>query len=167
MKVFIYQINNSCNWPLNRVSFAQVHSFPGYETRSFSEADSHLSSDLRLIAFIRDPVARVISAYTDKARRLVLEAKGLSETLADAGLSIEPSPSEFAENIRQYCELCPVIDSHVRAYRSFLGNDLSIYDRIYRIDEIDQFAEEMSSLAKQQLNVPQSNVATTRLHLAI
>jgi len=157
LKVFFYEINNRVNWPSHRLSHALVHGYPGYATPDYKAERLQNFTDYSKVAVIRDPVERVISAYKDKARPVVLEGKGLKKPLAEAGLPTDPDPTTFCKNIQQYSDICPVIHSHIKPYRCFLGSDISAFERLFKIEEISEMAEMMSAKLDRKVSVKKTN----------
>ena len=93
------------------------------------------------ICVIRDPIKRLISAYTNR----VLHHNELAEwRLKDYGLDCKlanPNFFQFIENYELYFEKVRSIKHHTRPMHDFIGEDPSFYDRIYNLNNIDDFSE--------------------------
>lgn len=157
-KVLFYEINNHTKWPSHRIPFSQVHGYPGYATPDLTLTHFDDMAGFTKVAIVRDPVSRVISAYYDKARSVVLESKGLKPALTKAGLTTDPSPTLFAENIQLYSDICPVIESHIRPYEKFIGSDLGKFDQIFKLEEIVKFIGFISDRLGRKVEMPTANV---------
>ena len=85
---------------------------------------------------IRDPVDRFISAYNHRV--LVKgEIKDNSKVQNLPSLPNQPTFRQFLDNIKEYGSVVPVIKHHVDSLCEFLGEDPTIYDRIYKLSEIN------------------------------
>ena len=104
--------------------------------------------DYKIIAVIRDPIKRLISAYSNR----VLYHKELSEhviysdKIEAASLKFDPDINYFIKNLEAYqdCANKWTILHHTRPLIDFLGEDISLYTNIYPIEEISHIKEGMS-----------------------
>lgn len=139
LKVMFYEANNNVQWNSARLGFGQVHTLAGFGSLPFGATDLSEFDDYAKVAVVRNPINRALSAYRDKARRLVLEGTRAEEQLNKAGLPLEPSPELFFDEIDQYFECAPVIREHMRPYRYFLGDNTSYFKQIFRLEALDEF----------------------------
>lgn len=127
---------------------AYVHDF---WTRAGAEAGlTHEPPSLDLLAgterftVIRDPVARLLSAYVNRVadHREIARAwqrpGWLARNAARAeGLVPQPDPDFFFANLARYRDLLGSIRHHTDPFAVFLGPDLAAYDRVFRIGQAD------------------------------
>ena len=111
-----------------------------YASRLFQEHPAKHRTDLWRICFVRDPIARLLSAYSNR----VLHHNELSEQAAGAkldalGLAPRPDLETFVDNLADYQKAHPSIWHHTRRAISFLGTDLNYYSRIYTLSEMKAF----------------------------
>lgn len=120
-------------------------------------------------AVIRDPVKRLLSCYTDK----ILGQKVLHhqppkpwrpQAAHDlwARLDKDPSLDTFFLNIMDYREASGPIRRHTLPAWKFLGTDLGHYDRVYRIEELDQLQRDLSARIGEDVTLPRRNTSTHR-----
>lgn len=92
----------------------------------------------KLIALVRDPIMRLISAYSNR----VFHYKELSENMpysnkiSSLGLQFNPDINYFVRHLESYQECTNIIYHHTRPCADFIGKEISLYDRIYRMDEL-------------------------------
>ena len=106
---------------------------------------------------IRDPVSRLVSAYNDRVGdRDDIKRSSISVILCKImGLDPHPSLEDFALNLRKYALINDRIFRHVVPQVWYTGRDLSFYDKVYNIREMDQVFTDVSEIVN--LDIP-SNV---------
>ncbi|MEP4039199.1 sulfotransferase family 2 domain-containing protein [Pseudophaeobacter sp.] len=129
----------------------------GYRTRERSEFPEARIKDYHRIAFVREPIARLLSAYGNR----VIHHQELSLNKAAAGLEeykLEPTPDldQFIDRFIDYRKAHSSILHHTLPSSDFLGMDPSYYHRIYTLSEMDQFASDMSERTGQEVKVGRS-----------
>lgn len=123
------------------------------------------SRGCRKIAVVRDPVKRFLSAYGNR----VVHYGDLRDHLHDwlplrlAGLTLTPDVDEFSRKFRWYYLLNDKIRRHFRPQWRYLGRDLGWYDRIYRIEELDVLASDLSELAGREIRMPRLRTGGPKL----
>ena len=101
-----------------------IHQF--YPTTLF--ADQSNASNTKKFIVIRDPLERFLSAFKDR----VLNHPGIKiKAVRDKKLPTEVSFKQFVYYFLEYYELSEPINWHFRPQIDFIGNDPSIYDRIF------------------------------------
>ena len=134
-------------------SFDKLHI--QYPTKRFRLHRWEMYKDCWRFAAVRDPLKRLLSVYTDRK-----EQKNdlfRSPRLRNSQLSKDPDPNYFFENLHEYSALSSVIKHHVLSTRIFLGPDLSRYNRIYRIEDLDQLATDVSRRIDAPFTIPRMN----------
>ena len=85
---------------------------------------------------VRDPVDRLISAYNHRVLMLG-EIRDCEQVRNTLNLPNEPTFQQFVNRLNDYKDKSEVIKHHVQPMCDFLGEDPEIYDRIYKMSEID------------------------------
>lgn len=134
-----------------------IHNFSSeFATTGILESDQcNYSSHLK-IAVVRDPVQRVLSAYTNRVVNLGELAKDRVDATSLEALGIPASPSleDFFHNIDAYRIISPSIRHHLEPTTTFLGPSLEYFDRVYRIEELHLLKKEIESLIGQNIEMP-------------
>lgn len=110
--------------------------------------------DYHRVCLVRDPIKRFLSAYSNR----VIHHKELSRMKAGANLrelDLEPNPNLelFIEKFEDYCKAHNSIFHHTRPMVDFLGTDPSYYAKVYPMEEINQFATDMSERLGKEMNL--------------
>jgi hypothetical protein len=127
-----------------------------YPTLSTSEDDWSCAANMYRIVIVRDPVDRFISAY----RNRVLFYKELSEASVDSnkcgmlGLKPDPTLDEFIDHLELYRTLATVIKHHTDPQTYFVGHTLDYFHKIYRFEELDTLAADLSHKTGQSVSLP-------------
>jgi len=108
------------------------------------------------VAVVRDPVQRMLSVYGDR----VLTRRDLERTRADliacrlAGLPTRPGPDAFFRRLHRYRLMNDKIRRHAMLQRRFLGRDLGWFHAVYRIDELEALAADLSRRTGREVRFP-------------
>ena len=137
------------------------HLYPAipFEDNSFADLE-----DMHRISVVRDPVKRLLSAYSNRVvagRILTEEAAG--DKLRALGLPISPDFSTFLEHLDGYCANFPQILHHTRPQTHFLGHDAGYYSRVYEISELSQLRDDVNELAGTDLPMPHKQTGGPKL----
>lgn len=122
------------------------------------------NADAKPFTIVRDPVERLLSAYFDR----VVKAGHLTDDQADAdmarrlGLSLEPDLETFILRVEDYCRICADIRFHVASPRYFLGSNLFLFDRVFKLEKVDQIAAYISEIVGQAVEMPHIHVSRGR-----
>lgn len=130
-----------------------------YPGTRFDRADFAHLDDPWLFAVIRDPAERVLSTWSERvmgARRLEIAnarraGQGITRLVRrvtggmGAAQALDPRPTleHFVLNLDHYVAAYPAVAHHTRSVGWFLGADLDVYDRIYRMDELDRLEADL------------------------
>jgi hypothetical protein len=90
-------------------------------------------------AVTRDPVKRFLSMYSGRVvhqRELSRKAKS-ADKIAAAGLAFDPQINELIDQLDGYLKCSQEILHHARPMMDFLGPDLSVYNRLADISDIE------------------------------
>ena len=95
-------------------------------------------------ALTRDPIRRFISMYSNRViHHKKLEIPEVAERLKKRHLSIAPSLDQLVENLDDYRKISRDIAHHSAPMMVFLGRDLTIYNRLVDISEINMVIQEI------------------------
>ncbi|MEZ5586121.1 MAG: sulfotransferase family 2 domain-containing protein [Sedimenticolaceae bacterium] len=178
MKHAIFKINNEIDY--KEVNFAnkrkatgpagrkrnkcQIHSI--YKTEIFSLESYEALGDYRKITLVRDPISRILSAYSNRVlSKSVLNKQRTQRQLEKAGLPLQPSLDEFVLNIAGYRKASSAIQSHTRPIRRFLGDDLGRFDRIFRLSDMPELEAFLSQEIGHEISVPQEQASDIKFTL--
>ncbi|MEO0390980.1 MAG: sulfotransferase family 2 domain-containing protein [Pseudomonadota bacterium] len=114
---------------------------------------------------VRDPLQRLLSVYTNRVVGL-RELHNSPRLRKQTELSLDPDPDFFLQNIRGYMALASSIKHHALPTRLFIGPKPIRFDRIYRVDELDVLAEDLSAKSGKQVVIPRANKSKNALSLA-
>lgn len=135
-----------------------------YPTQNFAGSDLSGLEGYWKVAVVRDPVSRVISAYTNKiekwGRRMtkrMSDPKIRRAVKADAILPAPPSLIEFCLRLQHYRRHFKPIRHHTDSYATFLGPDLGYYDRVYRMEDLDVLCADLSARTGTVFALPHAN----------
>ncbi|MEO0464911.1 MAG: sulfotransferase family 2 domain-containing protein [Pseudomonadota bacterium] len=122
-------------------------------------SETQLSTlDMFRFTVIRDPVKRLISAYTNRVqdkRDLERQVTDLS-VLSAKCLPLRPDIETFALNLTTYAAANASLKHHLRSQAEIL-RDPDLYDRIYQIEELDLLASDFEAQTGRALNLRRAN----------
>ncbi|MEM8871799.1 MAG: sulfotransferase family 2 domain-containing protein [Pseudomonadota bacterium] len=98
------------------------------------------------VAVVREPLSRMLSAYGNRVmdERDIDRSRATKFLLRILGRSAAPDINEFFLNLPTYMRTNDRIRRHLMLQKQYLGTDLGYFDRIYRLDEIDVLAQDLS-----------------------
>ncbi|EPX76133.1 sulfotransferase family 2 domain-containing protein [Salipiger mucosus] len=115
---------------------------------------------------VRDPLARLLSVYTDRVRDRGELRNCRSIRRGRVDLPVDPSPDVFFANLRAYMAASSVIRHHALPARLFVGPDPGAYDRVFRLEELPLLGRELSRRSGRVVEVGHRNASRARLGLA-
>lgn len=133
-----------------------VHQAAGYRTVPF-ESVMVPPERYEKITAVRDPIARLHSAWSNKVCASAFAARGEIEAIRAQGLSINPTFAEFLENIEAYRAISVPAQVHTRALSWHLGPDLGWYDQVFRIEAMPELEAYLSARVGRPIAVPREN----------
>lgn len=137
-----------------------------YPTRRFAAARfEKLNARWFRFCVIRDPLKRLLSCYTNR----VLQMKDLEGSMRIkrgwADLPTDPDPDFFFQNLGRFRRGSSQIRHHSITAKYFVGKDLSIYDRVCPIEQLDSLFEELSARTGEQISPTRKNKSSVKLEL--
>jgi hypothetical protein len=135
-----------------------VHQLEGYRTTEFSRIGPVPDGYAR-IALVRDPLARLHSAWTNKVCRRAFEQRGEGGAIVDNALELDPSFGFFVDNFDLYRMISRPARNHTEPFAWHLGEDLRWYDHVFRLEEISSFLDFISDRVGRKVELPSRNVS--------
>ena len=176
MKHAIFRINNEIDYKdinranrresgeLSKRNRCQIHAI--YKTEDFSLEAYEALSDYRKIALVRDPMERIVSAYSNRLlSKLVLEKPRIAQQLANLGLPIRPTLDEFVHNIADYRRVSQPIRTHIRPIQRILGDDVGRFDLIFHLKNMADLEAFLSNEIGHPIMVPREQASAIKLTL--
>lgn len=172
LKALFWEIENGRPLPVRgKLSIAQriqkklgllevtdIHYQHGYRTCSHARARTlDLPEGFERITVLRDPIARLYSAWTNKAGEDVFERRDEMEDLLNEELSVSPGFGEYIDRFEAYRSVSRPVRVHTLPYSWHLGPDLSAYDHVFKIEDMDALRAFLSGKAGYEISLPHSN----------
>ena len=88
---------------------------------------------------VRDPVERIVSVYNNRImhhKKLGLPRRETQNAM-NTGLAVRPTINYFINNLEKYQSAVPDIRWHSLPQSHFLGQDITIYNKVFKLDEMD------------------------------
>ena len=137
-----------------------------YRTRRFRPY--RLSRDAGWFRFtvVRDPTERLMSLYTSRVRdwRDLERHRRIGRRLG--GLPVAPDPDTFFRYLDAYALACSSIRHHALPARLFTGPDLGVYDRVYRVEDLQALEGDLTSRTTAPVRVGHHNRSTESVRLS-
>ena len=124
--------------------------YHNYGYSKISPLSRRRGKDAHRFTVIRDPIARLVSAYNDRVGdRDDIARSSISVSLCHImGLNPSPCLEEFSLNLRKYAAINDRIFRHVVPQTWYTGKDLSFFHQIYNIQDMDQVFADVSQLTE-------------------
>lgn len=127
----------------------------------FSEFDDYFK-----FLIVRDPVKRLLSSYSNRVVHYKNLAKwALGPEAIKAGARPDPGLVEFVDKLDLYREHSGNIRHHTDPVSAFSGPDLSRFDAVYPIEQLDRCAAKLSEIIGQQIAIPHEQSGGPKLSL--
>ena len=166
MKRVIYRLENDRPFKMAQHDGKTIQrSFP---TQDFTPETCAGLGDHWKFAVIRDPARRIISAYNNKIRpwsnriAAALDRPERGDALRADGIEPAPSIDAFLLNLHAYRRHFTPIRHHTDPHQVFLGTDLSAFDRIYRIEEMEVLRADLSQRVGREVVLPSANSSSRK-----
>ncbi len=106
-----------------------------------------MTEGLHRIAVVREPVERGLSGWANRViHERDVDRSALSKAaLKPFGLGPFPDADTFFLNLGTYMAVNDRVRRHLLPQAAYLGDDLSFFDAVYRIDEMDRLAADLSA----------------------
>lgn len=135
------------------------NSFKNYGAKQFNMIDRHHAKHAYRFTVIRDPLSRLISAYSDRvADRDDIKRSIVSRALCKPlGLNPSPTIEEFVLNLPKYAAINDRIYRHVIPQVNYVGKDNTYYDAIYKIQDIPVLVDDIGDMLSLKLDARTRN----------
>lgn len=121
----------------------------------FRLVDHAAIADYERIALVRDPVRRVLSAYSNRVVHYgELSQQAAGPALEAAGLAPDPDFDLFMANITGYMRCSMSIARHLSHQDAFLGKSKDYFTRIFRVEDMASFEAWMNERFGTTSSVP-------------
>lgn len=134
-------------------------------SRRFHAVAQGKYDDWTKITLVRDPVERLLSAYSNKVVDVgMLSEKWLDPKAAEnLGVKMNPPLYYFVRNLDKYRILSRSIWHHTDPFTCFLGHDLGYFDRVFSFMELPDLVDFVSNHTGKKAILPIStNSAKTK-----
>ena len=141
---------------LGRPRHRSIHHVPGHLTRSFARVPPPPEGYAR-IAVVRDPAARLHSAWRSKVSVRVFRTRGESEDLHNAFVPVDPSFGDFVDHFEAYREHSRAARVHTHPYAWHLGPDITAFDAVFRLEDLDRLRDWLEERGGRPTAFPRRN----------
>ncbi|MDJ0553842.1 MAG: tetratricopeptide repeat protein [Microcoleaceae cyanobacterium MO_207.B10] len=148
------------------------YSQPIENIHNFWSSRSHVFQNLQSLddyfkfTIIRDPIKRFLSCYKNRVlHHKNLWLKSVRGKLENAGLKSEPNINYFVENLENYLKSSDAIVHHASPQSQYLGEDLSIYDLICPIENLENLQQIIFQKANVEIELPQLQTGGPKITL--
>lgn len=136
-----------------------------YRTSRFRLSRWQPYEDAFRFTMIRDPLRRLLAVYTNR----VLQAQDLKSSPnlkhGRVDLPMAPDPDYFFQNLQPYMRAVSSIKHHALPTALFTGRDLGFFDRVYKTDEMEILASDLSRCTGVAVEASHTNASGVRLDL--
>ncbi|WP_323246487.1 sulfotransferase family 2 domain-containing protein [Synechococcus sp. CCY9202] len=152
MRQHLFRIDNGRPYEPMLINGVKVELFMIYGQPTRFEPVAELKGFER-ITMVRDPISRFLSAYANRVLDSRWRNPSHAQRCKSMGLPAKPDLETFLANLNDYQSI-PEIAHHTRTQRFFLGNDLSYYDKVFRVEELASAIDYINSRAGMTLEFP-------------
>lgn len=134
-----------------------IHETPGWQNEVFALARQGIPEGYAPFTMVRDPAARLKSAWRDKVHEAQFAWRGELMDLRGEGLPTDPTFGEFIDHFEAYRMVSRPVRVHTTAYAWHLGDDLSFFDHVFRLEEISALQAWFDERAGHPVWIPHAN----------
>ena len=158
LKLYFYEVIHGTAFP--HETMGNVHRY--YRSKAFALLPHHRIGSHAKIAVVREPVARIASAYRSKVvNEACLKAQHLQPVLSALRLSAEPSLGEFLARIGSYKAVSRVVFRHFQKLSFYLGRRPDWFTRIYDLSQLSALREDIMARTGSTAALPFVNRSGT------
>lgn len=130
---------------------------PGYQTLSFARVTPPPEGYDKVV-IIRDPLARLVSAWSNKVREgVIARGPGPLLDLANECVPSNPTFSEFIRHFDAYRRVSRAARNHTEPLAWHIGPSLAWYDHVFPMERMDDFTAYVSERAGQTVSMGRKN----------
>lgn len=136
-----------------------------YPTRRFREDVWKNFDGFWRFCIVRDPARRLMSCYTNRVvdRKVLHHSANLRRGRVD--LPMDPDPDFFFQNLAAYRQASSDVKHHSLGAGLFLGSPPQGYDNVYRTEELDRFARDLSERCGREVTLAKENHSSSSLSI--
>lgn len=152
VKMFLYEAEQGRPWDPEEWNGWEVHRYwrmergfdPEFET--VTQADYGTPGDLWRFGIVRDPIKRILSAFSNRVEYHRDIGGGMRKRWQAfrSGLSTRPSLERFVMKYDEFRAFHSSIRHHTRPQSDFLGPDLGRLDAVYPIERLGDLHQELA-----------------------
>lgn len=131
----VRRVVNNLRWRLAAAKLMQprnIHEQEGYRTQIFSL--SKVPEGYITFTLVRDPVARMKSAWKDKIHRNQFRWRAEEMDIENEGLPLDPTFGEFIDHFHEYRAVSRPVRVHTTPYSWHLGEDVGFFDQVFTLE---------------------------------
>lgn len=169
LKVLFWEINNDRPRPEKMPFFARLRrrlggsiegetlqTEEGYRTLDF-DPGIEIPEGYDRLAVIRDPLARLQSAWSNKVKHRIFARHGELRALAERRLSSSPTFAEFIDRYDDYREVSVPVRRHTGTFAKYLGDDLDWYDCVFTVEQLAELEAYLRARIGNGFAIPTRN----------
>ena len=165
LKRALFEVENGFGYRPFYTNGKRWHIHRLYRPIELTEALKAELHDYWRVAFVRDPLERFLSAYSN--RMVYHNQRSLSATdranLKRHRLTDTPDIHTFINNFETYVSVCRDIKHHTRPMVEFLGTDPRYFHRLFRMSEMNEFEMEIKKRTGVHIEVQHAQAHGTKI----
>ena len=164
LRAFLFHAENGFPFRDYSVQGARVDANMLAANYRFNRLNLAEFKDFRRFALVRDPVKRFLSGYSNRVlhyRELSIEAAG--RELLREGLPPDPDIATFIDNYIGYLRCSKPLARHFLKQQKFIGADAAYYERIFRLEQIDELIDFVNAECGTEAKMPRLQTGGPKL----
>lgn len=143
---------------LSRPPIPGIHHVEGYRTWSWKRAQTcDIPADYTRITILRDPAARLYSAWSNKGVESVFALRREFEDLHNECVPTAPDFGAYLDHFETYRRVSRPVRVHTEPYSWHLGPSVHSYDRVFRLEDMESLEVFLSERAGREVRIPRHN----------
>lgn len=155
VKVALYRLERGEDFTSDVAADDAIHWV--YPTRRLDPAvDFAAAADFWKCTVVRDPVARLLSAYSNRVAHHRDQLRDRFPRLRAffLGLPLDPDPDTFFTRLGRYRLQSGRVRHHIDLAVRYIGTDLSRFDAVYPMERLGDFAADLSRRTGTAITFP-------------
>ena len=164
LRAFLFEVENGFAFRDYKVQGKTYDANSLLLNNRFKIVNHRRLSNFRRFALVRDPVSRFLSGYSNRVdhyRELSEEAAG--DLLREANLTPDPDLETFIENFSAYKKCSKPLARHFRSQNAFVGSDIGYYERIFRLNKVDELIDFVNAECGTSATMPRLQTGGKKL----
>lgn len=151
MKQLFFRLENGFKYRPFVANGRHLHIHNIYPTLAFDRAEPRDQEGNDRIAVVRDPVDRLLSAYSHRIGKR--GSLPLTDAASAAGVDPQPFLASFIDRLEEYREHSPWIAHHTQPLVHFLGQDAAYFSVLYPLSDLNRLMADLSARFERELTV--------------